>query len=457
MMINIGDFLIILVSASITTGSMLFLLVQIANREMYATTWIYNLLKIGMSFLTIPLVILIILFLHNMTKATSTLSIQPDFNIYYKQLFFSQRNSFFKPYYEIAFFIWILGALFQIIKIIKSILKFYFIYIKSSTHVVNERTIQIVYKVKCELNINKKIYICHNTKINVPTLVIINRPIIFIGNVDFTNQELLYIIKHELIHLKRKHIFFKRLGIIIQIFYWFNPLLYYFSQFFNEYCELDCDREALENENMSQRLVYANVLLKLLSQNILDNPIIESNFCGRSNPKSVERRFENIMNTKKRRTAKTIIFLSLCYILCCPIITYGAVAGGVKAQSHFIKNILIKNVDKTELSIGENTNKTRIIANQYNLDLRGNNEIDDYLAVDESIIITVTAKSTSIRVNLSSDSSSDVFGIGIGDNYVSSSDGMISYTFKTVPNQQYKIYIDNLSKSQIHINGHIYI
>ena len=208
---------------------------------------------------------------------------------------------------------------------------------------------------------------------------------------------------------------------------------------------------------MSQRLVYANVLLKLLSQNILDNPIIESNFCGRSNPKSVERRFENIMNTKKRRTAKTIIFLSLCYILCCPIITYGAVAGGVKAQSHFIKNILIKNVDKTELSIGENTNKTRIIANQYNLDLRGNNEIDDYLAVDESIIITVTAKSTSIRVNLSSDSSSDVFGIGIGDNYVSSSDGMISYTFKTVPNQQYKIYIDNLSKSQIHINGHIYI
>ena len=59
MMINIGDFLIILVSASITTGSMLFLLVQIANREMYATTWIYNLLKIGMSFLTIPLVILI--------------------------------------------------------------------------------------------------------------------------------------------------------------------------------------------------------------------------------------------------------------------------------------------------------------------------------------------------------------------------------------------------------------
>lgn len=80
----------------------------------------------------------------------------------------------------------------------------------------------------------------------------------------------------------------------------------------------------------------------------------------------------------------------------------------MKAQSHFIKNILIKNVDKTELSIGENTNKTRIIANQYNLDLRGNNEIDDYLAVDESIIITVTAKSTSIRVNLSSDSSSDV-------------------------------------------------
>ena len=91
MMINIGDFLIILVSASITTGSMLFLLVQIANREMYATTWIYNLLKIGMSFLTIPLVILIILFLHNMTKATSTLSIQPDFNIYYKQFFFSEK------------------------------------------------------------------------------------------------------------------------------------------------------------------------------------------------------------------------------------------------------------------------------------------------------------------------------------------------------------------------------
>lgn len=454
-----GYFLLILLSASLATGVMLFFLVQISNIEKYATTWIYNLLKAGLIFLTVPLIVLIIFFVYSLTKVSMIRSYQSDFLLYYKYIFFTYQN-LNKSYFWIIFFVWILGVLFKGTRMFFDVIHFYKYKIENSDQVVDPQILQIIQKIKDELGISKDILVYYSKMNTVPSIVIINRPIIFIGSTELTSQEFLYTIKHELIHLKRNHILFKRIGIITQIVYWFNPLLDNFIQFFCEYCELDCDREVLKNENMRQRLAYANTLLKLIPHNIPHNPMIESNFSWMRNSTSLERRFENIMNNcPKKNINKKVAILTICYLLCCPLVTYGAVAGGLKAHSQYVKNTLLKHSDQAELSALANSDYigTRTVINEYNLDNRGKNTIDDYLATDESIVITVTALSSSIRVNISSDSGSDEFGVGIGDDYVTSSSGMISYTFDTVPNKQYKIYIDNLSNRKIHISGNIYV
>lgn len=92
------------------------------------------------------------------------------------------------------------------------------------------------------------------------------RPFILLGETELTHQELYLILKHELMHLKRRHIFYKRIGLLVRTIYWYNPFMSLFVQFFYDYCELDCDRMVLMHETKQQRLAYANLLFKLSSQ-----------------------------------------------------------------------------------------------------------------------------------------------------------------------------------------------
>ena len=67
-----GYFIVILAVATLASGIMLFLLMQIMNLEYYATAWIYGLLRIGLVLLTIPLFVLVYTALLLLQTLTST-------------------------------------------------------------------------------------------------------------------------------------------------------------------------------------------------------------------------------------------------------------------------------------------------------------------------------------------------------------------------------------------------
>lgn len=455
-------FIIILCSSSISTSIMLISLIFVANKEQYAVKWIYSLLKIGLVFLTVPVVVFTMLISLYLLKLNYISSNQADFEIYKKFSYFILQDTFLNNnFFYIFFIIWIFGVLISTIILIIKIIRFYFDVCKNSIQVDDVKLLQIVDKIRQGLNIKREIPVYYSNLVDVPFLMIIRSPVIVLGNMDFSYQELYFIIKHELIHLKRKHILFKRLCIIIKIMYWFNPFVYSFVRFFSEYCELDCDREVLTNENMQQRIFYSKILLKMLSKKTSFNPAIGSSFISNMKNQTIERRFLNIMNINKIKSTKRIIILSICYLLCCPATVYASTIGSIKIQSDFVKSNLIENSNDSILNFenktNDNPNTERRNVIRLNWDTKGRNEIDDFLDENQSILITVTAKSSSIRVNFSCDSSNDQFGIGVGSDYVTSSNGMLSYTFDTEIGREYKIYIDNLSSNKIHISGYIYI
>lgn len=456
-----GYFIVILAVATLASGVMLFLLMQIMNLEFYATAWIYGLLRIGLVLLTLPLFGLVTIYMMYLTRPVPIpiTSDQPDFVAFYEVSYGMLRGTPLQKFYmRLVIAAWLLGVLVKTAVAVFQVFQFYRTVLKKSTLVTDPSILQLVKTVREELGIRKKIPVHYHPSVQVPVLVILNSPRILIGSTDFSPEELSWIIRHELVHLKRKHILFKRLGVLAQTLYWFNPLIYYFFQFFSDYCELDCDREVLKGRTGVQRLFYANLLLDLLSKDIPANPAIESAFCGRTKQKTIDRRFKNIIHKPEKKIRVGILALSVFYILSCPFVTFGATKAGAEVATDYMRKTKEEGNIKSQFSEKYIPTTERIRTVEANLEVsdRGASNISRTISANKSITVSVTASSSSVWIGLCSDSKSDSFSISFdGYRVDSSNNGFLSCFFDTKPNKTYKLYIDSNMDHSIHIAGTI--
>ena len=81
---------------------------------------------------------------------------------------------------------------------------------------------------------------------------------------QLTEQELTVILTHELIHIKRGHLFLRKCFDVIVCFHWFNPLAWAARHEFSLSCEMDCDQKIFKSIPELLASDYANLMLKML-------------------------------------------------------------------------------------------------------------------------------------------------------------------------------------------------
>ena len=64
---------------------------------------------------------------------------------------------------------------------------------------------------------------------------------------QLTEQELTVILTHELLHIKRGHLFLQKCFDFIFCIHWFNPLAWAARHEFSISCEMDCDQTVFKN------------------------------------------------------------------------------------------------------------------------------------------------------------------------------------------------------------------
>lgn len=455
-----GYFIVILAVATLASGIMLFLLMQIMNLEYYATAWIYGLLRIGLVLLTIPLFVLVTMYMAYLARPVPIpiTSDQPDFIAFYEVPYGMLSGSpLQKLYMRLIIAVWLLGILIKTVVAVVRVLRFDRTVLRKSTLVTDPAILQLVKEIKEELGIRRKVPVYCHPAVQIPALVILGGPRILMGSREFSQEELSWIIRHELMHLKRKHILFKRLGVLAQTLYWFNPLIHSFVQFFSDYCELDCDREVLKGRTQVQRHGYAKLLMDLLSKDIPANPAIESAFCGRTEHKTMDRRFKNIMHKPEKKIRVGMLALSLCYVLSCPFVAFGATKAGAEIATDYMKKTKEEGNIKSQFSEKYilATERIRTVEASLEVSDRGTSSISRTISANKRITVSVTASSSSVWIALASESRSDSFSIAFDGYGADSSNGSLSCSFDTEPNKTYKLYIDNNMDHSIHITGTI--
>ncbi|HBF1820730.1 TPA: M56 family metallopeptidase [Clostridioides difficile] len=232
-----------------------------------------------------------------------------------KHTIINSFNNNFNPKMSISFFIicvWITGIIIYLFFILSKYLKFKNLIIDTSSKVEKESIKKTYKNLLIELNIKKDIHLRYTEELESPACIGLFKTYILLPNFGYNEDDIYWILKHELTHVKNKDIVIKFLVLFTKSLFWFNPLVYIMSKKINKDCELCCDESVLNNCSTKERSFYGLALLhaiEIANLNKMDMFITEFN---KSN---LEVRLENIKYKRKYRSG--IIVGILVFIISC--------------------------------------------------------------------------------------------------------------------------------------------
>lgn len=217
-----------------------------------------------------------------------------------------------------AAMIWILGAIVSLfLKIIDYCL--FTSGIRKRCELTSDYRVHEAVEGLCvRLHIRRKPLICECKSIQGPITIGLWRTTIVLPEEKGDLEQLPMILHHELIHVKRKDLWYKWLYQILLCIHWFNPILYLVVRKMNMDCELACDEEVLGQLTREGKKAYGNILLDTAQRNIGAGKKIPS-LTLLERKEDLKERLKGIVSYKKKNGAK--VLLSLCLMGCLTVLT----------------------------------------------------------------------------------------------------------------------------------------
>lgn len=204
------------------------------------------------------------------------------------------------PYlYIFLIVIWGLGVILFWCHLIFKHKKFLKFIIRWSEDIDDAMIIGILQDLQQRLRISQTPKVVKCAYINSPLMLGFIKPLIIIPNKNYDMDEIAYILHHELVHFKRKDLWYKALTFLAVSLYWFNPVVYFMAEEIAILCEISCDEEVLKDADYTQRQRYSNYLVNVMKSQLNVQSVFATSFCG--DKYNMKRRILSALSMKKRR------------------------------------------------------------------------------------------------------------------------------------------------------------
>lgn len=176
-----------------------------------------------------------------------------------------------------------------------------------------------------ELKIRQPVRLVICPRVSSPMMTGIFRPVILLPREDYALWELSFILKHELVHLRRKDILYKSLMLAACIVQWLNPLVYLMVWEAGKDIEISCDDEVMAGADPQERGRYGETILGAIRSGHHQSTTFSTYFYGGESV--MKQRLLNLFDrTKKRRGA-----VAFCGVLLAVCLAGGLVACNVSS------------------------------------------------------------------------------------------------------------------------------
>ena len=162
--------------------------------------------------------------------------------------------------------------------------------------------------------------------ISTPAVTGLLRPRLLLPHEHYDVQELRYILRHELCHLKRRDMLLKLVLLAANAMHWFNPVVYLMLRQADEDIELACDSAATDGLELPERAAYSRTLLAAVQSSVRALP---ATTCFGGTVERLKRRITNVLGAQKKRG-----FGVVALVLALTLTAGCAVSWGERAQKN---------------------------------------------------------------------------------------------------------------------------
>ena len=198
--------------------------------------------------------------------------------------------------------------------------------IKNGKTIKNPILLEKFNELSNKLGIRRSITFLTYSKADSPMVLGFLRPVLVLPKEEYSREESFYILKHELIHLRRHDVLVKFLLLLARDFHWFNPVIYLMQREAVVDMEIACDEAVVRGESFDQRKAYTETLISNLHRQRSRGLLLSTQFSG--SVRILKKRFKNIL-TKANKKNGSILF-AIIFVLTA---TVGTMVSYAKEES----------------------------------------------------------------------------------------------------------------------------
>lgn len=158
------------------------------------------------------------------------------------------------------------------------------------------------------------VFICE--KVKSPICMGCLHPTIFLPDEQMEIQLLAVVLRHELVHVKRKDIWYQMLLLAVRLIHWYQPFAYLMCRCARADMERCCDDTLLEGQSYAYRRAYSETILAVMQHQRHRTLMID--FYG--GVAMLKERFRNILDVRKKRYAR-----GTCMVFCLLLVAANSV------------------------------------------------------------------------------------------------------------------------------------
>ncbi|GEM_PF-974117 len=186
-----------------------------------------------------------------------------------------------------------------------------------------------------ELSVKKPPAIIQNKGILTPCTTGLFNSVILLPDCNYTELELYYILKHELIHYINRDVLIKLIFSFITCLLWWNPLVYLLRNEIGQILEIKCDLAVCEELSKEKRLSYIETMVQVLKKSAYDKYTCSyytsaMAFDGRE---KMQQRFKMVMNRPVEHHSVAFNVCIYCALAAVMVISYSFLMQGERVPS----------------------------------------------------------------------------------------------------------------------------
>ena len=139
----------------------------------------------------------------------------------------------------------------------------------------------------------------YTAAVGSPMIVGAIKPTLLLPELELSTEQLSLVFRHELIHYRRRDIWYKLLLMLANAIHWFNPMVWLMVYAADRDLELSCDEAVVAGQDEAYREEYGRCLLAVVRAGMSRRTLFTTNFY--SGKKTLKNRLATILDTTKKR------------------------------------------------------------------------------------------------------------------------------------------------------------